>query len=334
MVAQETHKPTQEKHKRKIFIYGSQQCTGLASHLINLRKNTKYEDYSITAEIKSYASTEEILRTLPEQTVDTNDKLILCIDEISWVLTTYYICCLKYITDVDLSDIVRTGKEEHILFMLDDQSCIPTILQDKYETLKDSKVPIPQGTLAFHAVYGAYVLGRPVANKAEFRQWIVKRYNAFMSSIQQTAETTVQLDIQSGGTRVNNLSVSRPTLRKAVYQIIRSEYNNIRVSAVKTHIKMLTDLSEMTTYTLVNKVLATGGNVILIKPLPSQVVKFLNEKVNIEKLLEESGYEREDIIYIHLFMPHIPLICDKSDISQKMAKMSYWYKVNRFLPSF
>ncbi|KAL4719552.1 hypothetical protein ACJJTC_010884 [Scirpophaga incertulas] len=79
IVAQETHKPTQEKHKRKIFIYGSQQCTGLASHLINLRKNTKYEDYSITAEIKSYASTEEILRTLPEQTVDTNDKLILCI---------------------------------------------------------------------------------------------------------------------------------------------------------------------------------------------------------------------------------------------------------------
>ncbi|KAL4705241.1 hypothetical protein ACJJTC_011535 [Scirpophaga incertulas] len=99
--------------------------------------------------------------------------------------------------------------------------------------------------------------------------------------------------------------VSRPTLRKAVYQIIRSEYNNIRVSAVKTHIKMLTALSEMTTYTLVNKVLATGGNVILIKPLPSQVVKFLNEKVNIEKLLEESGYEMEDIIYIHLFMPHI-----------------------------
>lgn len=95
--------------------------------------------------------------------------------------------------------------------MIDDQSCVPTSMQDKYEHLKESKVPIPQGVIAFHAVYGSYVLCRPVANKQEFRQWILKRYNAFLSSIQQSTEVNIQMDLQAGGTRVNNLAVSRPT---------------------------------------------------------------------------------------------------------------------------
>lgn len=191
--------------------------------------------------------------------------------------------------------------------MMDDQSCIPTSLQDKYDRLKEVKVPIPQGTLAFHAVYGAYVLCRPVANRPtkEFRQWILKRYNAFLSSIQQATETSIQMDLQSGGTRVNNLAVSRSTLRKAVFNVIKSSYGDIRTSAIKNHIKMLTALSEMTTYSLVQRVIATGGSVIFMKPLPSQVIKFMNEKREIEEMLEGNNYSRDEIIYIHLFMPHI-----------------------------
>lgn len=193
--------------------------------------------------------------------------------------------------------------------MIDDQTCVPTALQERYIKLKDAKIPIPQGTIAFHAVYGAYVMCRPVANKQEFRQWILKRYNAFLSSIQQTTETKIQMDLQSGGTRVNNLAVSRP-LRKAVFKVIRSSYADIRTAAIKNHIKMLTALSEMTTYSLVQKVIATGGSVVLLKPLPSQIISFMAEKREIENLIVTEGYTKEEIIYIHLFMPNLQ--CFKS----------------------
>lgn len=131
--------------------------------------------------------------------------------------------------------------------MIDDQSCIPTSLQDRYEALKAVKRPIPPGIISFHAVYGSYVLCRPVANKQEFRQWVLKRYNAFLWSIQQATEVGAQMDLQSGGTRVNNLVVSRPTLRKTAYNVIKGNYNDIRTSAIQNHVKMLTALSEMTT---------------------------------------------------------------------------------------
>lgn len=226
------------------------------------------------------------------------------------MLTTYYLCCLKYLTDVDLTNVIKDGVQEHLLFMTDDQSCVPTSLQDKYEALKGTKIPIPQGTVAFHAVYGSYVLCRPVANKQEFRQWILKRYNAFLSSIQQATEVNIQMDLQAGGTRVNNLAVSRATLRKAVFNVIKGSYSDIRTAAIKNHIKMLTALSDMTTYALIQRVIATGGSVILLKPLPIQVINFMTEKEELENLIIDEGYEREEIIYIHLFMPNIQ--CFKS----------------------
>lgn len=231
-------------------------------------------------------------------------------DEITRILVTYYMCCLKYLTDVDLASVVHEGANEHLLFMMDDQTCVPPDLQEQYSKLKDATVPIPHGTIGFQAVYGAYVLCRPVANKQEFRQWILKRYNAFLSSIQQSTETSLHMDLQAGGTRVNNLAVSRPTLRKAVFKIIRSNYEDIRTAAIKNHIKMLTALSEMTTYSLVQRVIATGGSVILLKPLPAQVVSFMAEKRSIEEMIVEKGYTREEIIYIHLFMPNLQ--CFKS----------------------
>ncbi|CAH0686481.1 unnamed protein product [Spodoptera exigua] len=226
-------------------------------------------------------------------------------DEISRILVTYYMCCLKYLTGVDLNDVVVEGSNENLAFMIDDQTCVPTVLQDKYLRLKETEIPIHQGTVAFHAVYGAYVLCRPVANKQEFRQWILKRYNAFLSSIHETTELNIQMDLQAGGTRVNNLAISRPTLRKAVFNIIKGNYTDIRTAAIKNHVKMLTALSGMTTYSLVQRVIATGGSILFMKPLPSQIISFMAEKKEIEDLITEKGYNKDEIIFIHLFMPNI-----------------------------
>lgn len=153
-------------------------------------------------------------------------------------------------------------------------------------------------------LFTAPVLCRPVANKQEFRQWVLRRYNAFMSSIQQATEASIHLDLQSGGTRVNNLAVSRPTLRKVVFKIIKDNYTDIRTAAVMTHIKMLTALSEMTTYSLVQRVIATGGSVIFMSPLPQQILQFMREKQEVEETIIKGGYQRDDLIYVHLFMPH------------------------------
>lgn len=217
-------------------------------------------------------------------------------DEVSRLLVTYYMSCLKYLNDVDMGSLVEEGKNEHLAFMLDDQTCVPTALQEPYGRLKEAGTPIPPGNIAFHAVYGAYVLCRPVANKREFRQWILKGYSAFLYSIQSTAEVNVYPDLQHGGTRVNDLAVSRPTLRKAVFSIIKSSYTDIRTSAIKNHIKLLTALSEMTTYSLVQRVIATGGSIIFLKPLPNQVIDFLNEKRTIEEELTKKGYQKEGLI--------------------------------------
>lgn len=226
-------------------------------------------------------------------------------DDIGRLLATYYICCLKYTTDIDLGIVLEKGKNEHLLLMLDDRSCIPTLLQEQYRELKSKPAKIPQGMVAFHAVYGAYVLCRPVANKQEFRNWISKRYNAFLSSIQHATETGVYLELQAGGNKLNALALSRPSLRRAAYQVIKEDTKTIVHSAIKNHIRMLTALSEMTTYALIQKVIATGGSVMMIKPLPSQIAKFIDEKKEVEALLEEEGYSKDEIIYIHLIMPNL-----------------------------
>ncbi|CAG5055974.1 unnamed protein product [Parnassius apollo] len=46
--------------KRRLLIFGAQLCSKLASRLIKLRYNTKYEHYDIYGCIKPFATTEEI----------------------------------------------------------------------------------------------------------------------------------------------------------------------------------------------------------------------------------------------------------------------------------
>lgn len=89
-----------------------------------------------------------------------------------------------------------------------------------------------------------------------------------MSSIQQTAEINTTLDLQKGGTIVNETAVERSQIRRLIYSVISTDFTEVRSAAIKTHIKMLTALSEMTTYSLIEKVITQGGAVVAVQPLP------------------------------------------------------------------
>lgn len=69
------------KDSNKIYIYGSQQCTGLASALLKSRINNKYEKYEVFAETKPNATTEEILKSCHNTNTTSTCKVILCIGE-------------------------------------------------------------------------------------------------------------------------------------------------------------------------------------------------------------------------------------------------------------
>ncbi|CAG5013916.1 unnamed protein product [Parnassius apollo] len=60
---------------------GTQQYIGLAAELTKSRMNSRYEDYQVTAFIKPFASTEEVLKICTNLKVDTHDKVILCVGE-------------------------------------------------------------------------------------------------------------------------------------------------------------------------------------------------------------------------------------------------------------
>lgn len=72
-------------NKPKLLIYGTQQCTGLASILINFRQNlcSKYEDYDIFAITKPFAKSEDVIR---DCLINSNlnverDQIVLCVGE-------------------------------------------------------------------------------------------------------------------------------------------------------------------------------------------------------------------------------------------------------------
>lgn len=67
--------------QRKIQILGSQQCSGLAAKMIELRSDTKYEKYVISSFTKPQAPTEEILRNGYTLNLGNDDKLILLVGE-------------------------------------------------------------------------------------------------------------------------------------------------------------------------------------------------------------------------------------------------------------
>ncbi|KAL4719598.1 hypothetical protein ACJJTC_002079 [Scirpophaga incertulas] len=66
---------------KKILIFGSQQCVGLASAISHARLNTKYEQYNVMSEIKSNALSNQILQNCINKKLSKDDILVICIGE-------------------------------------------------------------------------------------------------------------------------------------------------------------------------------------------------------------------------------------------------------------
>lgn len=75
------NKPTPTLQPKKIYIFGTQQCSGLAMNLSKARLNTLYDSYDVTAFTKPFASTEEVLKCCDNFAPGKDDKIILGIAE-------------------------------------------------------------------------------------------------------------------------------------------------------------------------------------------------------------------------------------------------------------
>lgn len=66
---------------KKIFIFGGQQCSGLASALLNSRLDTNFEKYEIVSFIKPNAKCTEILQSNVIDNIREDDKIVICVGE-------------------------------------------------------------------------------------------------------------------------------------------------------------------------------------------------------------------------------------------------------------
>ncbi|KAJ2941410.1 hypothetical protein O0L34_g3618 [Tuta absoluta] len=73
--------------------------------------------------------------------------------------------------------------------------------------------------------------------------------------------------------------------------------------AVRNQISMLVAYSEMTTYCLVNKLIATGGALLALNPIPRQLVKFTIEQKAVLAKLAGDEHAADDLQYVHLLYP-------------------------------
>lgn len=72
---------SENKKDRTIYIFGGNQCIGLAGKIINSRMNSPYNKYSVMSFIKPNANTKEILQPYKLNAYTKNDKIILSIGE-------------------------------------------------------------------------------------------------------------------------------------------------------------------------------------------------------------------------------------------------------------
>lgn len=67
--------------RKRILIFGSQRCVGLAAAISRSRINTQYGSYSVVAETKPNAQSSEILAHCRNSELSADDKLVICIGE-------------------------------------------------------------------------------------------------------------------------------------------------------------------------------------------------------------------------------------------------------------
>ncbi|XP_072929439.1 uncharacterized protein [Epargyreus clarus] len=81
-VNQDTTHQQQVIDSNKIWIYGTQQCSGLALALQKSREKSKYQKYTITSLTKPFADTEEVLRGCQAlSNITESNKVIICVGE-------------------------------------------------------------------------------------------------------------------------------------------------------------------------------------------------------------------------------------------------------------
>lgn len=79
---EQRHEPTS-----RVFIFGSQQCVGLAAAMIHSRQSTRYEKYKVIANTKPNALSNQIIMSCRYAKLNTNDKLVICVGENDYNLT-------------------------------------------------------------------------------------------------------------------------------------------------------------------------------------------------------------------------------------------------------
>ncbi|CAK1595309.1 unnamed protein product [Parnassius mnemosyne] len=93
-----------EDDKNRLYITGTQRCTGLATALIQSRANTPYEKYVITAITKPYAPSADFIVNIRNINVKPKDKVIICIGENDYdinILSSQLRRFLRYFPDND-----------------------------------------------------------------------------------------------------------------------------------------------------------------------------------------------------------------------------------------
>lgn len=97
-----------EETKPKIFIVGTQQCTGLAAALIETRAEYRCEKYQILSFTKPNAPATEVLKTCKSLHIGDKDKLVICVGEND---------CDPMITILELYTILKLLGNRNIIIM-------------------------------------------------------------------------------------------------------------------------------------------------------------------------------------------------------------------------
>lgn len=77
----DNYTPSKHGDKKRAFIFGGQQCSGLTTHLINSRLHSPYHDYQFISFIKPHATTEEILISARLFDISEQDRVIIFIGQ-------------------------------------------------------------------------------------------------------------------------------------------------------------------------------------------------------------------------------------------------------------
>ncbi|UHK03219.1 MAG: hypothetical protein FZCXV1_gp1 [Hangzhou zicrona caerulea xinmovirus 1] len=250
-----------------------------------------------------------VIRAFYNETFDPYQRVMQVVDltepgadeTVGRILTTYYLSCIMYMTGLSMEEFI--DEEALLEGLIDDRALVEPEMRGRYAALQDDR-EIKTEIIAFQAVFGAYIMCRPVAQKRNFTAWIKRRFESFMSSIGLPPPMNINLDYQTGGGKVNLAVLSRPAIRKIIYRAAMLEDEDRLRLMICSHIKFLVEYTDMTTYTLVLVVTARGGSITVTGGLAQTLVKFHEETNALKEKLKKDGYSDRDIPFVKLIYPN------------------------------